>query len=130
MKRRFLLVALFAVTFVGCRSVRNVTVEKPVYLHDTITAVKVQHDSTYVDRWHTVEVKGDTVYVTERQITSKLVTATDTIYKVVEKPVEVVKEQIKEVPAIIPKWRKFVFFIGLTAIVTFVVWILRRFSDF
>lgn len=87
----------------GCRGLREV--EKPVYLHDTVYRVQHHRDSTYVDRWHTVEVKGDTVFVVEKQITSKLITRTDTAYKYVEKPVEVVVEQIKEVAKPLRWWQ-------------------------
>ena len=83
------------------------TIEQvPVYVNDTVQTVKVQHDSTYVDRWHTVETKGDTVYVTEQQIVSKWRTITDTAYKYIEKPVTVEVEQIKEVAKPLTWWQQ------------------------
>lgn len=84
-----LILAALALLTISCRTARIVE-QVPVYIHDTTQSVKVQRDSIYTDRWHTEYVKGDTVYVTDNQITVKYITRTDTAYKVVEKPVEVV----------------------------------------
>ncbi len=77
----------------------------------------------YVDRWRTEYQKGDTVYVTNNQITSKLITRTDTVYKVVNQPVEVVKEQIKEVEKEFNFIQKFFLFLGLFTFIVGVFWI-------
>lgn len=94
------------ITFTSCRTLRVIE-QVPVEVHDTAYVAKVMHDSTYIDRWHTVEVKGDTVFVTDQQITVKWRTHTDTAYKYVEKPVKVTVEQIKEVEKPLTKWQKF-----------------------
>ena len=46
--------------FIGCKTVKQ-TVEVPVYVHDTTFVAKEVHDSTYIDKWHTVYINGDTV---------------------------------------------------------------------
>lgn len=125
MRRTFLL--LFACAMLtGCSCLRQ-TVEVPVYIHDTTYTAKEVHDSTYIDRWHTVEVKGDTVYVTEQQIVSKWRTVTDTAYKYVEKPVTVTVEQIKEVAKPLSWWQKALMWSGVAALVVLLAVLLAKF---
>lgn len=104
MRRTFLL--LFACAMLtGCSCLRQ-TVEVPVYIHDTTYTAKEVHDSTYVDRWHTIEVKGDTVYVRDSHMSVTYRTVTDTAYKYIEKPVTVTVEQIKEVAKPLSWWER------------------------
>ena len=94
-KRRYftlsLLLTIMAsfILLTGCRSARVVTVEKPVIIHDTTSVVKEVHDSTIVEREKVVEVKGDTVFVTQTEKTHREVAKTDTVHEVLEVPVEV-----------------------------------------
>ena len=106
MRRLAAIVLLASAICSSCRTIRVIE-QVPVKVHDTAYVSKVMHDSTYIDRWHTVEVDGDTVYVTEQQIVSKWRTITDTAYKYIEKPVTVTVEQIKEVDRELTKWQKF-----------------------
>ena len=112
---RFTVYGLLLLTMVGCKTVKE-TVEVPVYVHDTAYLAKEVHDSIYIDRWHTIEVKGDTVFVTNEQITVKLRTITDTAYKYVEKPVTVTVEQIKEVEKPLRWWQKGLMWIGVVGL--------------
>lgn len=114
---RFTVYGLLLLTMVGCKALKQ-TVEVPVYVHDTAYLAKEVHDSTYIDRWHTIEVKGDTVFVTNEQITVKLRTITDTAYKYVEKPVTVTVEQIKEVEKPQTWWQKGLMWCGALGILT------------
>lgn len=119
-------VAVFLLT--GCRGLRQ-TVEVPVYIHDTAYTVKEVHDSTVVERWHNIEAKGDTVYITDEKITVKLRTITDTAYKVVEKPVEVVVNHIKEVEKPLTWWQKTQrggFWVLLSVVALGLVWLFIR----
>lgn len=126
--KRMLYIMVCALLLTACKGAKTVyeRVEVPVYVHDTTQTVRVERDSVYVDRWRTQYVKGDTVYVTDTQITVKWRERIDTAYKVVEKPVEVVKEQIKEVPRKMPKACIFLMFIGIGSILVLVAWILNR----
>ena len=90
----------------GCKSARA-TVEIPVLIHDTTVTVRHLHDSTYVDRWHTVYQKGDTVYDTKTITITKTVTKTDTVFRASEKPVTVTRCQIKEVERRLTAWQRF-----------------------
>ena len=106
-------VALICLTVsaTSCRSTNEIVKEVPV--HDTTYITKTQRDSTYIDRWHTEYVKGDTVFVTNNQIIVKYRTVSDTAYKYVEKPVEVVVNQIKEVDRPLRWWQKTMMWCGV-----------------
>lgn len=116
---------LIPLLLVGCRSWRQ-TVEVPVYLHDTVRTVQVQHDSTYVDRWHTIYQKGDTIFVTNEVTKTKIVTKTDTAYKYVEKPVVVSKMETVEVEKPLRWWQRTLLYIGIGAVVLLVLWVLWK----
>lgn len=90
----------------GCRSVKTITVEVPVPVHDTMYKVRELHDSTYVDRWHTVYQKGDTVYDTKTVTKTVTITKTDTAYKVVERPITVTQTETVEVEKPLRWWQK------------------------
>lgn len=89
----------------GCNAVKQ-TVEVPVYIHDTTQIVREVHDSTYIDRWHTVYQKGDTIFVTDE--VTKIVTKIkiDTAYKYIEKPVIISKTETVEVEKPLTWWQK------------------------
>ena len=124
-------VMAFAMTLVlciflsSCKALKK-TVEVPVYIHDTTYTAKEVHDSTYIDRWHTIEVKGDTVFVTNEQITVKWRTITDTAYKYVEKPVTVTVEQIKEVAKPLSWWQRTLMYMGVAALALLVLWVVWK----
>lgn len=123
--RRFLEITACVVLLTGCKGMRQ-TVEVPVYVHDTTYLAKEVHDSTYINRWHTIEVKGDTVYVTNEQITVKLRTITDTAYKYVEKPVTVTVEQIKEVKKPLRWWQNGLMWSGVVSLVFAALFVLAK----
>lgn len=124
--RGFCSVVALCLLFTGCKALKQ-TVEVPVYVHDTAYLAKEVHDSTYIDRWHTIEVKGDTVFVTNEQITVKLRTITDTAYKYVEKPVKVTVEQIKEVEKPLRWWQKTFIWVGVISLIGVVVSLLWKY---
>lgn len=126
MTRVFFIVLLASALCCSCHTVRVIE-QVPVEVHDTIRQKVFLHDSTYIDRWHTVEVKGDTVYVTEQQIVSKWRTVTDTAYKYVEKPVTVTVEQIKEVAKPLSWWQKALMWSGVAALVVLLAVLLAKF---
>lgn len=73
----------------SCRSVNEIVKEIPV--HDTTYITKTQHDSTYIDRWHTEYIKGDTVWKKDSVLVVRWRDRNDTVRLYVEKPVEVEK---------------------------------------
>ena len=84
-------VALICLTVsaTSCRSVNEIVKEVPV--HDTTYITKTQRDSTYIDRWHTEYVKGDTVWKKDSVLVVRWRDRNDTVRLYVEKPVEVEK---------------------------------------
>ena len=102
----------------GCKNWRTITVEKPVYIHDTTQMVKEVHDSTFIDRWHTEYQKGDTIYITDEvtKIVTKIVR--DTAYKYVEKPVTISKTETVEVKKPLRWWKKGLMWAGAIGLIT------------
>ena len=114
-----------AICFCGCKSWHKV-VEVPVYVHDTTYKTKEVHDSTYVDRWHTIIQKGDTIFVTDEVTKIKYVTKTDTAYKVVEKPVIVSKTETVEVEKPLTWWQKLFIGVGVISLALCVSFVVLR----
>ena len=102
---RFCSVVALCLMLAGCKTVKQ-TVEVPVYIHDTTQIVREVHDSTYIDRWHTVYQKGDTIFVTDE--VTKIVTKIkiDTAYKYIEKPVIISNTETVEVEKPLTWWQK------------------------
>lgn len=109
---RAIIIIMAALLMVGCKTTQTI-VEKPVYIHDTTQSVRVERDSVYVDRWHTIEVKGDTVYVTDSVWVVRKYRTTDTAYKYIEKPVNVEVTKIQEVTKPLGFWRKLLIYNGI-----------------
>lgn len=108
MKRQIKWVCLFALSFAlcGCRAVEKV-VEVPVPIHDSIKEVQVEHDSVYVDRWHEVKVKGDTVYDTRTEYIYRERVVHDTVAETKEVPVTTTITETREVERELTAWQKF-----------------------
>ena len=119
------LVFVCALLLCSCRTVRVIE-QVPVEVHDTTYVAKTTHDSTYIDRWHTVEVKGDTVFATDIRVESKYVTRYDTVYKSVEKPVTITTTKTLEVAKPLKWWQRTLIYIGIGAVVLLVLWVLWK----
>ena len=125
---RFTVYGLLLLTLVGCKTVKVIE-QVPVYVHDTTATVREVHDSTYIDKWHTIIQKGDTIFVTDEVTKIKYVTKTDTAYKVVEKPVIVSKTETVEVKRPLRWWQKTFIGIGVVSLLVLlgiVVWKTRK----
>lgn len=124
MTRVFFIVLLASALCCSCRTVRVIE-QVPVEVHDTTYVAKTTHDSTYVDRWHTVEVKGDTVFATDIRVESKYVTRYDTVYKSVEKPVTLTETVGVAKP--LSWWQKALMWSGVAALVVLLAVLLAKF---
>lgn len=91
MKTKLLILAIIAVCFASCRSVRTITVDKPIYIHDTLHTESVRVDSVEVTKWHTEYMQGDTVRLVDSVFIRQTSYKHDTIREIQEKPVEVEK---------------------------------------
>ena len=119
---RFLTITAILILLTGCKHVATI-VEKPVYIHDTTATVKEVHDSTFIDRWHTVYQKGDTVFDTKTITITKTITKTDTAYKVVERPVTVTQTETVEVEKPLRWWQKGLMWMGVIGLLGLMGWI-------
>ena len=64
MKRMLFLGLILLLAFTsGCSRKTVAPVVEPVYIHETTETVRMVHDSTYIDRWHTQWLSGDTVFI-------------------------------------------------------------------
>ena len=64
MKRMLFLGLILLLAFTsGCSRKTVAPVVEPVRIHDTMEIERMVHDSTYIDRWHTQWLSGDTVFV-------------------------------------------------------------------
>lgn len=92
MKTKYLLIiAIIAACLASCRSVRTIAVEKPIYIHDTLSVERVRVDSVEVTKWHTEYMQGDTVRLVDSVYIRQTSYKHDTIREIQEKPVEVEK---------------------------------------
>lgn len=125
--------AVAAVAMCSCRTVRVVE-QVPVEVHDTAYITKTMHDSTYIDRWHTIYQQADTVYIRDSISVIKYSLITDTAYRYIERPVTVSKMETVEVEKPLRWWQKGLIYIGilsLLAIITIIppkvwTWIIRK----
>lgn len=111
---------------VGCRTVRVVE-QVPMYVKDTVSVVKVERDSVYVDRWHTEYQRGDTVFVVDEVMRDRVVVRVDTAYRYVERPVEVVVEREVEVRKPLPWYKKGLMWVGVLGLVVNGLWLWNKF---
>jgi len=105
----------------GCRAIKSI--EVPVYIHDTTLVRQHVHDSTYIDRWHTEYVNGDTVHVRDSIRFTKYVDRHDTTYVSKEVPVKV-KETV-EVEKKVYVWWLPLLLIGITFGLAVHIWLNR-----
>ena len=126
-KRRTLFTAaiVFSFLFTGCKTVKE-TIEVPVYIHDTTAVVKEVHDSTYIDKWHTIYINGDTVRVKDSVVLFRCRVKTDTAYIYSEKPVIVTQAETVEVERPLRWWQKMFMYIGLVGLIGLIGWIVLK----
>lgn len=112
---RFTVYGLLLLTMVGCKALKQ-TVEVPVYVHDTAYLAKEVHDSTYIDRWHTIYQKDDTVYMHDSIYVTHWKIKTDTIYSSTEIPIPITKTETVEVKKPLRWWQKTLMGMGVVGL--------------
>ena len=102
--------------------------EVPVVLHDTVASNIWRIDTTIVKDSVYFAVKGDTIYKERYNTKWRIKMAHDTISKVVEKPVEVlrtsIKTETKEVNSLY-WWQKVLMLIGVASLIYLIVQIYK-----
>ena len=102
-------------------------------IHDTTYTVREVHDSTYIDRWHTRTINGDTVFIHDSIFESHVEWLHDTLRMKEEVPVEVPKTVVKEVEKELSWLQQTLIYIGWAVIVYLIgklvlMFIKRRFG--
>ena len=102
--------------------------EVPVVMHDTIAKNILRIDTTIVKDSVYFAVKGDTIFKERYNTKWRIKVAHDTISKVVEKPVEVlrtsIKTETKEVNSLY-WWQKVLMLIGVASLIYLIVQIYK-----
>lgn len=102
--------------------------EVPVVMHDTVEKNICRIDTTIVKDSVYFAVKGDTVYKERYNTLWKIKVAHDTINKVVEKPVEVVRNSVKAEKKDVNRiywWQKVLMLIGGLSLIYLVVQLVK-----
>ena len=102
--------------------------EVPVVMHDTIAKNICRIDTTIVKDSVYFAVKGDTIYKERYNTLWKIKVAHDTINKVMEKPVEVVRNSVKTETKEVNRtywWQKVLMIIGGASLIYLVVQIYK-----
>lgn len=121
---RFCSVAALCLLLTGCKGLKQ-TVEVPVYIHDTTYKTKEVHDSTFIDRWHTVYQKGDTLFIHDSIDRWHSIIKHDTIYQSKDNPVPYPVEKIVEKP--LSWWQKTFIWVGVISLIGVVVSLLWKY---
>ena len=98
--------------------------EVPVVMHDTIAKNTWRIDTTIVKDSVYFAIKGDTIYKERYNTLWKIKVAHDTINKVVEKPVEVLRTSIKTETKEVNRlywWQNVLMLIGCASLIYLVV---------
>ena len=102
--------------------------EVPVVLHDTIAKNIWRIDTTFVKDSVYFAIKGDTIYKERYNTKWRIKVAHDTINKVVEKPVEVLRTSIKTETKEVNRlylWQKVLILLGCASLIELIVQIYK-----
>ena len=102
--------------------------EIPVVLYDTVASNIWRIDTTIVKDSVYFAVKGDTIFKEKYNTKWRIKVAHDTINKVVEKPVEVVRQSVKTETKevnILYWWQKVLMLIGVASLIYLIVQIYK-----
>ena len=98
--------------------------EVPVVMHDTVAKNIWRIDTTFVKDSVYFAIKGDTIYKERYNTKCRIKMAHDTINKVVEKPVEVIRNNVKTETKEVNRlywWQKVLMIIGGASLIYLVV---------
>ena len=102
--------------------------EVPVVMHDTVEQNIWRIDTTIVKDSVYFSIKGDTIYKERYNTLWKIKVAHDTISKVVEKPVEVVRNSVKTEKKDVNRlywWQNVLMLIGCASLIYLVVQLVK-----
>ena len=126
-----LALVMLAVVLCGCKT-KYITEteykEVPVVMHDTVAKNIWRIDTTIVKDSVYLAVKGDTIYKERYNTKWRIKMAHDTINKVVEKPVEVLRTSIKTETKEVNRiywWQKVLILLGCASLIELIVQIYK-----
>ena len=126
-----LALVMLAVVLCGCKT-KYITEteykEVPVVMHDTVAKNIWRIDTTIVKYSVYLAVKGDTIYKERYNTKWRIKMAHDTINKVVEKPVEVLRTSIKTETKEVNRiywWQKVLILLGCASLIDLIVQIYK-----
>ena len=126
-----LALVMLAVVLCGCKT-KYITEteykEVPVVMHDTVAKNIWRIDTTIVKDSVYLAVKGDTIYKERYNTKWRIKMAHDTINKVVEKPVEVLRTSIKTETKEVNRiywWQKVLILLGCASLIDLFVQIYK-----
>ena len=126
-----LALVMLAVVLCGCKT-KYITEteykEVPVVMHDTVAKNIWRIDTTIVKDSVYLAVKGDTIFKERYNTKWRIKVAHDTINKVVEKPVEVVRKSVKTETKEVNRiywWQKVLILIGCASLIDLIVQIYK-----
>lgn len=102
--------------------------EVPVVMHDTVKTMTWRIDTTIVKDSVYFAIKGDTIFKERYNTLWKIKVAHDTINKVVEKPVEVVRNSVKTETKEVNRlhwWQKVLILLGCASLIELIVQIYK-----
>ena len=102
--------------------------EVPVVMHDTVAQNIWRIDTTIVKDSVYFAIKGDTIYKERYNTKCRIKMAHDTINKVVEKPVEVVRQLVKTETKDVNRiywWQKVLILLGCASLIDLIVQIYK-----
>lgn len=126
-----LALVMLAVVLCGCKT-KYITEteykEVPVVMHDTVAKNIWRIDTTIVKDSVYFAIKGDTIYKEKYNTLWRIKVAHDTINKVVEKPVEVLRTSIKTETKEVNRlywWQKVLILLGCASLIDLIVQIYK-----
>lgn len=122
MKKVMVLGLILLLALAGCSRKTVAPVAEPV--HDTLYRNSVQYDTAFVDRWHTITLKGDTVHQRDSIVVYRAQFIRDTTHEVQTLTVEVPVVKTEYVEKELNWWQKLLIKMGWGAIAVLVVTII------
>lgn len=118
--KRLIYILLLCLLVTSCNHFKQI-VEKPVYIHDTLTQQTYIHDSIFRHDSTFVLLKGDTIYFDRWHTEYVYRLKTDTVSVVKEIPIEVTTTEIKEVDKPLNWLEKTMIGLGVCMLITIAV---------
>ena len=122
--KRLIYILLLCLLVTSCNQLEKI-VEKPVYIHDTLTENHYIHDSIFKHDSTFVMLKGDTIFFDRWHTQYVYKLKTDTVSVIKEIPTEVTTTEIKEVEKPLNWLEKTMIGLGVCMLITIAIWAVR-----